>query len=384
MNRIAGEHARIRPLDGLRGIAILLVLWFHFWEISWFSHEVKILGQTFNFDFIPISGFIGVDLFFFVSGFCLFWPLSHEGAEGLHRGNILNYIYRRAIKILPSYWLAIFVILIFFEKSFQTWQQTAWHAFTHLFFIHNFWGDTYGSINGVLWSLAIEVQFYVLFPAVAWLFKRNPLAVWAAAATGAAAYRYYFAYSGRDDYEFFMNQLPGVIDLFLSGMLAAQLLRWLSRREDAWIKPTSTVLAPVFAAVFLGLLYKFYQVRYDVTKGHFLTTYRTLFALDFIALAVLSCRAASAWIALLANPAFTYLSLISYNLYIWHQFLGRLMVQSRMPASAHADPHNDADWRFQFMLFAILVSIALASAITYLFERPLLKRQAPGPFKPRH
>ena len=58
---------RLDVLDGLRGIAIALVVWFHLWQVSWLD--------PYGLVFIPVSGFLGVELFFFLSAFCLSYPI---------------------------------------------------------------------------------------------------------------------------------------------------------------------------------------------------------------------------------------------------------------------------------------------------------------------
>ena len=58
------EPRRLGVLDGLRGIAVLLVLWYHIWEISWLQPVSWLV-------FVPATGFLGVTLFFFLSGFVI-------------------------------------------------------------------------------------------------------------------------------------------------------------------------------------------------------------------------------------------------------------------------------------------------------------------------
>src|SRR6266540_5205345 len=92
--------ARLDVLDGLRGIAILLVLWYHYWQLSWLGPQFTVFGRFVNLDFIPAQGAFGVELFLFLSGFCLFYSYAKRKGGVQPLG---TYAYRRAIKILPSY-----------------------------------------------------------------------------------------------------------------------------------------------------------------------------------------------------------------------------------------------------------------------------------------
>src|SRR5687768_8919161 len=124
---------RLDFLDGLRGLAILLVMMLHYWEITWFDFSKEILGFKFDINFLATTGSLGVTLFFFISGFCLF--LSFDRTRDVKR-----YANRRIFKILPSYLLSMLVIFIFFDFPYSTLKDFAWQFFTHLFFIHN-WFD---------------------------------------------------------------------------------------------------------------------------------------------------------------------------------------------------------------------------------------------------
>ncbi|MFN7135318.1 MAG: acyltransferase family protein, partial [Myxococcales bacterium] len=155
-------------MDGLRGLAITLVVLFHYWQLSFYV--IPWVGDR-NLEFIQYAGFLGVELFFFISAFCLFLPYASGRVPTLK-----HFYYRRGIKILPSYLLALVLFgFVFTDLYPSTWEHGKLADFgVHLLFLHNFWGATHGSFNGVLWSLAVEVQFYLVFPALAWLFRRRP------------------------------------------------------------------------------------------------------------------------------------------------------------------------------------------------------------------
>ncbi len=102
------DHVRsgTEAIDGLRGIAILLVLFYHTWLFSWFTPAVAVLGVSLPVDVLPRNGYLGVDLFFTISGFVLFFPHALRALGGGGAQNLRDYAFRRFIKIVPSYVLA--------------------------------------------------------------------------------------------------------------------------------------------------------------------------------------------------------------------------------------------------------------------------------------
>jgi peptidoglycan/LPS O-acetylase OafA/YrhL len=81
----------------------------------------------------------------------------------------------------------------------------------------------------------------------------------------------------------------------------------------------------------------------------------------------------------LANPLLLFLAAISYNLYLWHQPLARLLVQIHFPPYA-GDQHQDARWMVTFWFIALPLALGVSAMITYGFEQPLLRlgRRRPG------
>jgi len=367
---------RLGPIDGLRGIAILLVLWFHVWQISWLGADLTFFGHTYVFDIFPTSGYVGVDLFFFISGFCLFYPYAQAIFDGKPLHSVGSFFYRRIIKIVPSYYFCIAVLVATHFASFDSLSSGLTDVVRHLFFVHSLWPNTFETIDGVMWSLGIEVQFYVLFPLIAWAFMRWPIVTFAVMAAIANGWRH--AVVGQYGVGFSYNQLPGVIDLFGSGMLSVYVYRWLAVRKPrlAGQKWWWTAVALGGFGLSYAVLIPLFQTRYDQDWPWLTFLYgRPLMCLAFAMASVGSLFALQIWQRALGNPLLLFLSLISYNLYLWHQTIAQILLRAHIPPFAGTDPHLDRDWMWHFSLVAYLAAVAVATVITYALERPLLKRR---------
>src|SRR5262249_30589192 len=107
-----GSTGHVEVMDGLRGIAIVMVVAFHYWQLSFWAIPVPGSdGRT--VEFFQFAGFLGVELFFFLSAFCLFYPHAKAMFGQGKVPGLRHFYYRRAIKIVPSYLLALFVFAVF-------------------------------------------------------------------------------------------------------------------------------------------------------------------------------------------------------------------------------------------------------------------------------
>jgi len=362
-------QTRLGVLDGLRGIAVLLVLWYHIWEISWLAAPRPSL------QFIPETGFIGVDLFFYISGFVIVYPFIKALARGEAPPTWGHFAYRRAIKIVPSYLLSIIAVIAIGYAQFSNAGEALRDIGTHLLFIHTWWQDTYGSINGVLWTLAVEVEFYAIFPLLWLAFKRFP---WLTAAAMVAATLMYRTYAADCCYHTSMGlliyNLPGYLDIFAAGMISALLfVRW-REAKAAWAAPVATVAAIAGFVMLTLLLQNLWSIR---TTDQWSTVWqihnRTLVGVAFVLMGLGSLLAVPAWQRILANPLLLFFAAISYNLYLYHQPLARLLLKWHIPPYAGADQHRDPHWEFTYTVVAFAVTIAQATLVTYAFERPILR-----------
>lgn len=377
--RVTQPQSRIDVLDGLRGIAILMVVWFHTWQLSWLAANVHILGRTYNFNWIPEVGFLGVDLFFFLSGFVLFYPYARHLFEGKRLQTLREFTYRRAIKIVPSYFLSIVLVMLFLRPDIGTSvAQIARQLATHVLFVFNWWPESYGAINGVYWTLGVEVQFYVLFPLLCWVFRRWPVVTYIGLLVIANVYRAWVLGCCLENGSRLIYQLPAYIDVFAAGMLAAYIFVYVRARvpnveKFGWLFALGAIGSFV---AFGALLISLFNIRYEPhVFDSWQATHRAYLGWTFLALGVSSTLASRWWHIVLGNPALVFFATISYNLYLYHQVIGdQMYAHFHWPRSAAADPHADPHWQLAFTLAAFAISIAFTALVTYAFERPLLKR----------
>jgi peptidoglycan/LPS O-acetylase OafA/YrhL len=161
-------------LDHLRGVAILAVLLFHTLGLVFGYDVLPWRGWFRDFSaaesfwyFLPLSiGNIGVPIFFVVSGFCIHLSFQSQGKQWG------NFISRRIFRIYPAYLVALLFFTVLYGQYFRldSSSQVLWtQLLSHLFLVHNFQNATIGGINGSFWSIAIEAQLYLLYPALLWL-----------------------------------------------------------------------------------------------------------------------------------------------------------------------------------------------------------------------
>jgi peptidoglycan/LPS O-acetylase OafA/YrhL len=160
---------RLPSLDGWRAVSIVLVLGAHSATVAGFPPH---LGTLFNWLF---DSNLGVRFFFIISGFLITWLLLIE-SDQRGRASLRLFYIRRALRILPVY--LAFLSVIAALQFLTAYNQNARTWIGNLTFTTNFVGA--GWTTGHLWSLSVEEQFYLLWPALLLLSNRETKAhnVW--------------------------------------------------------------------------------------------------------------------------------------------------------------------------------------------------------------
>lgn len=213
------------PLDGLRGLAILLVMAHHF---SIVRSDVPFDAQALT---LLHTGWIGVDLFFVLSGFLITGVLLD--ARGSDR-YFTSFYARRTLRIFPLYYLLVF-LSYHVLPAFPVWYRRLvgqgeippeWYFWT---FLSNFvFAERDQLQHGILvvaWSLAIEEQFYLVWAAVVWLCPPRRLGlVCIALLAGAPILRAFEAAAGASPIQIYV-QTPYRADALAAGAWLAWAVR---------------------------------------------------------------------------------------------------------------------------------------------------------------
>ncbi len=367
----------IPVLDGIRVVVILIVVWYHFWQQSWLMP----IAGSFNIDWLPRNGAILVDFMILLSGFCLFLPHAREMVYGEEKPDTRLFYVKRAARIMPSYYMALFLALFFFAlplgefaNGSQLWKDLA----PHLFFIHNFFPTSlYATkLNGVLWTVAVEMQFYLIFPLLAGSFKKKPLLTYGAMTAVGLISSYYISHNyGLLDQRLYVNHTLTFFSVFANGMLGAW--AYMSMTKDRQKNPAEEALFFLLAigGMWLYRIMCEHHTRY-VDQTRWQVDYRYLLSLLYLLILISILMAQRYWKWLLGNRLMRFLSGISFNLYICHQYIAVKLKNFRIPYWEGDTPPNqlgDKPWQWKYMLLCIAVSFVVSVAMTYLVEKPCSK-----------
>ncbi|WP_323753762.1 acyltransferase [Marinobacter sp.] len=165
------KSERLKGPDGLRGFAALWVVLYHLWSALQRRDTDWVWGYV--SDFFEY-GFLGVDIFFVLSGFVIAYSLTGRFIDNLF---VPRFLVRRSIRIDPPYWLTIVLALIFIGMKNIVFQEYAEplpsfeNIFVHVLYLQDLLG--YEAISSVFWTLCLEFQFYIIFSTLLWLFFKG-------------------------------------------------------------------------------------------------------------------------------------------------------------------------------------------------------------------
>ena len=373
----APDPDRIDVLDGARALCVFLVGWYHIWQQGWLTPYFFIGREIVSLDFLLRSGDLWVDGMLLLSGFLLYLPY----AEGGKNPRILPFYLRRLIRIVPSYLLCIvpLFILACVNGAYRTSADAAKDLAAHLTFTHTLFPFSYNGtpLNGALWTLGVEMQFYLLFPFLARAFKKHPVPTYLLMAGAAFVFRYYAGQQA--DTSMFFNQLPAFLDVYANGFVAAAAYTALRKKlgNGEWDRKIRLLFTVVFVLCLCQLIAiaqgQAASNGYDMIRQGQMDRRFPLSATLCVALISAACGL-PALRFLLGNRLMRFLAGISFQFYIYHQLLAVKLKEWGIPASASPSPwEDDPVWRLQYTLLCFLAALTVATLVTYVFERPIAR-----------
>lgn len=367
------QSKRYEDIDVLRGFAALSVLVYH----------AVALGNMGNLKFGKLeilirNGWMGVDLFFVISGFVITLALARD--MDLPRKRFYSrFFVRRIYRIAPLYYLTILIFIFMLQPHlfFLSWESQAAHFGSHLLFLHNLHPSTHGSIVGPNWTVALEVQFYILICLlIKKLIKMKPLAVYLLFVSTAWLWKFGMTLilepgtSNANTQSIFSQMLPGTLDEFGVGVFLALLV--IRRSEYNQIDRTLNLIERnlyckvgiifLFIGIFFGHLRLLNALNYW-SSSLAIVFFRTTLTISFGLLLLLAISRTSNSNYIIKSLRF--LGKISYGVYLWH-ILIIIVVNEKLP------------WiqGYKVLFLVTVLTILLASYTYFTIEKPMIKRGA--------
>lgn len=300
--------SRLSGLDGLRGIAALSVLLFHLWLYARVDPPAGAASGLPDWAWSSMRW--GLILFFVLSGFLLYRPWLASGRDGT-RPDLWRYARSRAARVLPAYYLALAgSVLLLWESGTVPGVRLpgAESLPLFVFFAQNFSSGSLLTLDPPMWTLAVEVSFYVVLPllGIASLRIGHRRRTWLPIGLLAAGMAWSWIVSANGGPLVLTKVLPAMLPFFAAGMLAATLLQ--DREPDARCRRLLGFGALAGVVVQLGverLLPSLVSLLHDLP-----------IALSCAALIVLASSQQAP--KLLRSRALIGLGTVSYGLYLWH------------------------------------------------------------------
>jgi peptidoglycan/LPS O-acetylase OafA/YrhL len=357
------HQSYIKPLDGLRGGAILLVIFFH------------------NFDYLYVSGlgWVGVDLFFVLSGFLITRILL----KAKHRPRyFLNFYVKRTLRIFPLYYLFVlgcFVMVQWFHierlnpiKNYLGYFVT----YTPNFLFYRLDGFIPRFAMGHLWSLAVEEHFYLLWPWVIYINKKQRLiyiallAIISSVLLGVGMLSHH---SWMVMYTFTFSRLSTIL---LGSLLAVLVLRHtllLQKIMVPLIAVTGLCIAGFYAKLYFinRLPLDFFLFHPSTTITHSRGIMLLVFALFFTGLVGYTVSK-NKWSAILSTKPLVWLGKYSYGIYVFH-FPVYLLCRDYVGHFLGSPFNAGLPGRLWVSFICVLITLGISILSYYLFEMRFLR-----------
>lgn len=317
---------RITELDGLRGIAVIAVLLYHY-----LFHYDVVYGHQIDSIEIFRYGFYGVHLFFLVSGFVIFWTVSRSQKP-------LDFVWSRFSRLYPPFWIALFLTFIAVSVfSLPNREVDISTFFLNFFMFHEYFGI--GHVDGVYWTLTIELAFYF------WIFLI-----------------------------FCSGQIKNIEKILIIWIITSSSISIIGLDEQIDPRFTSFFILDYIELFAAGICFYKYKSKNHSIYTHITITlailsiylsYTIKISLGICFLYLLFWFVTMGKIRILGSKPLVYLGNLSYSLYLIHQNIGYIILNKSYLYGYHP---------LIGVLTAFMVSLLLAHLIMIYIEQPSLRK----------
>lgn len=367
----ASTASKFDALDTLRGLAAFSVFVYHFHSLSpngaGVPSVLKLMGE---------AGHIGLDLFFVLSGFLIFRSVYLHGVNK-------QYFIRRFLRIAPIYYFSLIFVLIFIDQSYFFSLQGVWNIVSHLFFFQSFSSATYYGINPVLWSLSVELIFYLFLPLFFLVTKHKDTRI----ALGLIlmillcwTYRFeitnYYDQWDSTQRIIYTENFIGRLDQFALGMLASfatlkiGMAKSIRKRSSTAIKIIALLLIVLGTSGLILTMDIFAEYQAGFRDVLSLQVFLHSFVGLCAAFLIFGFSNSFNFISkIIGNKVFAFLGTISYSFYIWHYIL-----------TEHVLSFSQENKLVNHQFLITFLATLLLSTVTYLvIEKSFLAKKKYAP-----
>lgn len=369
------HSTRMPALDGVRGIAILMVFCFHFGIRTYSNNVLRFVRIIEHF------GWTGVDLFFVLSGFLITGILYDTRNDN---GYFSKFYVRRALRLFPLIYGIAAVLLLLTPLLRLRWNIA---QLGYLFYGANIISYVDPKLNGIppelpyfslshLWSLAVEEQFYFVWPLLVYFIPdRVRLMKACATVVGAALMlRIVLYFSGVVKHPFLYLEMPCRMDSLAIGGLIALSLRGEYSRHLRRLGPTLFGLGCLAVTVIVVL-----GRSVDGGSPSMLTVGFTFVALMYGGFILVALRDGSYLNRLCSNSILRRCGEYSYGIYVYHLLIEPLL--QRFRGFFISICHSAAMGGLLWMISSFLIVFCISMASFHLYERPWMKLKSNFSYK---
>lgn len=308
---IMKKSSRVYWIDILRAIALLYMVIYYIFVIT----GIRFQAETIN-NIISFGGEIGVSIFFVISGYSIYKSLDKQ--KDFHYG---TYIKKRLKRIGPHYYISIIIALLFTSAVVYLNKKHLLNILTHFFFLHNLFFEYHGAISGVLWTMGVIFQFYLIAPLLKKWIDKHPLITVLFSLIFSCiikTFLYKYFYVKELDYWYYFiygRQLFNTLDAFVLGMFVSKY----AENKLSRLNKIGLLISLIFL-IFMILLGSNSLVIFNTSSIYSFSIKGILYfyIIDIIIAIIIYFLSKLKYKENKIKKVFLFISKYEYAIYIWH------------------------------------------------------------------